>query len=242
MKRGLTILVLTAMLRTTTPWMQADAPSPPASVRADVQMVSIPPAEAAQLVPALQSSKTAPAAWTRLQEMIGRGEATLLGWPVVWLQNGVRSTAEDVWEKRSPAEFNPPQEPTVFGQPPLHFPTWGTSVPTAFETREVGCKLDVEATVEPGGRIVDLTFQSQHVRDAGTHEWHTQKSPAGVVGIEQTPIFQTECVTTTLRVHCDQPVLVGVFVLSEPTPRVELHILHARVTLLPPSTPTLRTP
>lgn len=218
MKSGAAILVLTATLRLTAAWTRADDAPPPATIRADVQMVSVSPADAAQLVPALQSPKTAPAAWTHLQEMIGRGEATLIGWPVVWSQNGTRSTAEEIAEKRSPTEFTPPQEPTIFEQPPLHYPTWGSIVPTAFETRDVGCKLDVEATVEPGGQIVDLKIQSLHVRDAGTREWHTQKSPAGVVGIVQTPIFQTERLTTAMRVHRDQPILVGVFVVSEPTP------------------------
>jgi hypothetical protein len=100
----------------------------------------------------------------------------------------------------------------------------------------------MKAAVEPGGQIVDLQFVSQCVHDAGTREWRSQKSPAGFVSIYQQPNFQAEGVTTEMRVHCDRPTLAGVFILSEPAARVELHILHARVVLPPPSTPSFPIP
>lgn len=211
------------------------APAAPTSVRLDVQMVSVSMAEARNLVPALENGKTADAAWTRLEAMIARGEAKLLAWPVLWLQNGVRGTAESVQEVRYATEFDPPQFPNIFGRGPLIFPNWGPRSPTAFETRDVGSTFEATPTVEQDGQVVALDCVSQFVRLTGFREWHTQRSPLGIAGVYQQPYFQTSRTTAQLRVHRDQPALFGVFVFSEPEPHVELHILHARATMLPPS-------
>src|SRR4051812_2863584 len=69
-----------------------------ASIRVDMQMVSVTPAAALGLVPALSDESMVEQAFAQLQELIARDEATLLACPVLWLQNGVRAVAESVEE------------------------------------------------------------------------------------------------------------------------------------------------
>jgi hypothetical protein len=217
----------------------APLPAVAARVRVDVQMVSVSLADAAALVPALQDRKTADEAWVRVQALIARDEAKLLGWPVLWLQPAVRGVAENVEEIRYPTEAPPVQGGDGgFVPSPLVFPTWGPIVPAAFETRNVGATLEAEATVEQGGQVIALNLTSQFVHPPRFKVWRTQKSPLGIVGVQEQPDFQTSKITTQLSVHRDRPILLGVFVISEPEPRVELFILHARATPLPPEAVT----
>ncbi len=209
-----------------------------ARIRVDMQMVSVSVPQALQLAPALKDRKTAPAAWIGLQKMLKDGKATLIDWPVVWLQNGIRSAAESVVEYRYATEPTPPQGGGGFIDEWWHSPTWGPFTPSAFETRNVGATLEVEGSVDPGGQVIDLDFVSSNLRFAGFRQWRGQESPLGYSGIQQQPEFQSAKVTTHIQVCRDEPVLAGVFVFAEPQPHVELHILHVRWTLLPPSTPT----
>jgi hypothetical protein len=213
-----------------------DAPVP-ASIQVDVQMVSISFGDAAQLAPAFQERKTAAAAWARLQEMIAQGQAKLLAWPRVWMQSGGKSLSEGNLEYRYPTEFRPPDVATVFARGPIISPTWGANTPTAFENKNLGSTLEVEAKVEPGGEVISIDLKSQWARLASTREWLAQSSPLGIAGVIQQPDFQESKITARFRVRRGQPVLAGIFVVPEPEPHVELHILHARATLLPSPPP-----
>jgi hypothetical protein len=62
-----------------------------ASVRVEVQMASVSSADALSLVPALLEEKSTEEAFARLQRMLARDEAALLGWPVVSVRNGSES-------------------------------------------------------------------------------------------------------------------------------------------------------
>jgi hypothetical protein len=219
----------------------ASSPDPsvvkPVSVRADVQMVSVSVADARALVPAFENRKTAGEAWTRLQSMIVHGDAKLMAWPVLWLRNGYRGFTESILEDRYATEFVAPRFPQIFGGPEPKIPSWGPNAPTAFETRNLGAILEAEVSTEPASEIIDLDFRSEFSRRTETREWLTQASPLGVAGVMQQPFFQTAKTTTSVRIHRAEPCLVGVFVLVEPNPHVELHILHAQVKPLPPNVP-----
>lgn len=209
---------------------------PAARIRMDVQMVSIPVAEAGRLVPAFLNRKTANDAWTRLQVMITKGEAKLIGWPVVWTQNGQRGVSESITEHRDPTQPPPPNYPQPIPAPqtpPWIGPTWGPWTPSAFETRNTGCTLEAEPIVEEDRKVISLNLTAQHVRRIATREWHTQADPAGVSGVQQQPEFRTSTITTSLDVRHDEPILIGTFVVAEPQPHVELFILHAKATKLP---------
>src|SRR6266478_6427257 len=107
--RSLLIASALALARET----NADTEPPPANVRVEVQIVSIAPATAIKLVPELLDEKTAPEACARVQQMLAREEAKLLGWPVLWVKQGDRSLNESIEEIRYSTEFEPPGPPQV---------------------------------------------------------------------------------------------------------------------------------
>lgn len=240
MKHWLTALCVAAIAGLTSPSahsQDAIPPYPPARIRVDVQMVSIPIAEAGQLIPAFMDRKTANDAWTRLQAMITDGKATLMAWPIVWTYSGQRGVIESITEHRDPTEPMPPHPPQTFSDSPtspLESFTWGPFyVPAAFETRNVGASLEVEAIAEKDGKVIDLNIVPQYVHRTATPEWRSQWIPPYLIGIQQQAEFRTSKVTTYLKVRRDEPTLVGTFVVSEPQPHVELFILHAKATMLP---------
>jgi hypothetical protein len=201
-------------------------------------MVSLSVADARALVPEFQTRQKASVAWTRLQVMIAQGQAELLAWPIVWLRTDSHGTSESCLENRYPTEYTPPQIPQTFSiSVPPASPTslWGADTPTAFETRNTGATVDVTALkAARDGADVELAIVSGFSRQIRTREWRIQKSPLGIEGVVTQPDFQTSKATTRLWAHRGEPLLIGVFLQSEPVPYVELHILHARSTLLPP--------
>jgi hypothetical protein len=246
MKIVLMLLTITAAIQAIAlPAAGAEA-RVPASIRLDLQMVSISAADAAALIPAFEDRKRAVTAWAQLQQMIAQDKAKLLAWPILWLQDKTEGWAENssesILEQRFPTEFRPPEFPNIFGQPPLIFPTWGPTSPTAFVSRNLGATFSAHATVNHDGRKVSVKFEDEFVRPAGFREWRTQRSSQGIVGVLQQPSFQTAKVTAEVCVYRDQPALVGVFVFSEPELHVELHILHARAKLLPSPVPAFPNP
>jgi general secretion pathway protein D len=247
-----TAVVFAAVLGFGEPWSCVDgieplpdpnAPPPwPApgttSVRVDVQMVSIPIAKARVLVPEFQNQQKATAAWARLQEMIAGGKAELLAWPVIWLNTGGSGKSESCLEDRFPTEYTPPQIPQTISVNLPPTPKWGATTPTAFETRNMGAVVSVEAVkIARDGADVELNLVTEFIRPIRIREWRIQRSPLGVEGVATQPDFQTSKLTTSLCAHRDEPLLIGLCVQSEPAPHAELQILHARVTVGPPGVP-----
>jgi len=254
------VVILGGILR----WRAWGAPeSPIANVRLDVQMVSVSVADSLSLVPALREARTAAAGWDRLQGMVASGQAELIDWPVVWSRVAIaekrdreageakpvsdpaerdRSVSENIEELRYPSEFDPPTEPQTFGMvvepKKLVRPGWEKFLPNAYETRNTGPSLEARACVEDEGRILSINLVAQHVHLLRFDRWQKQAAPLGIAGIGVEPEFITSKVTTSLRVRAGQPTLVHVCVIPNPQPHVELFVLHARVTLLPPEAMT----
>ncbi|MBC7820678.1 MAG: hypothetical protein IAG10_27655 [Planctomycetaceae bacterium] len=204
----------------------------PTSVRVEVQMVSISTADALRLVPAFRDEKTVAEANARLQQMLAREEATLLGWPVTWTGNRGRSVSETVEEFKYPTEFDPPQGGGGrFVVPWPVGPTWGEEVPTAFETRNVGCTLEAETAVEADGRTIALVLHAQFVRFLDFRRYRKQASALGIEGVLVQPQFFRTSTKSALRVRNGQPTLLSVFVVPKPEPHVELFIVRATATL-----------
>ncbi len=232
----------------------------PANVRIDLQMVSVSMADSLTLIPALRDAKTASTGWDRLQEMLANGQATLIDWPILWVRNamvekrdgplgagglemppfmGSRSTSKNVEECRYPSDFGPPLGPQTVIIPPIGpeepiRPEWeGSLIPTAFETRDTGPTLELDASIEAEGRVVSVNLAAEYARLFGFRKWQKQASPIGIVGSVSTPEFVSSRVRNLLHVIHDRPTLVNVAVVPKPEPHVELSILRARVMLFP---------
>ena len=248
-----TVLITATLLAN--PRTRADDAVPQASIRVDVQMVSVSPAAAMSLVPALSDEKTIEEANARLQKMIANDEATLLGWPVLWLQNSVigegslgpnlwepptgsteKSSSETTEECRYPTEFDFPQvDQRWFGlQRPVR-PTWGAIVPTCFETRSLGTSLKAQAEVDADGRTISVAFTQSFTRLLKFEHFRNQTSPLGIEGDMVQPRFIVSHSDNRIRLRNGQPALLNVFVFSEPKPHVELVLVRAKATLLDPA-------
>ncbi len=222
------------------------ADPPAANLRVDVQMVSVSPAVAVSLVPALRDEKTVEEAYAKVQTMIARDEAKLLGWPMVCTRSGFRAVSETNEEMRhdtEPDSVHPPQN-FESGFQPFNWrrvdmtPMWGPHIPVAFETANLGPTLDVEPTVDEDGRTVGLNIVARFQRFLTFRSHLVQASPIGIEGVIQRPEFARSTVTTTVSVRSGRPTLLGGFVQPKPEPHVELFLLRATITESGRSVPT----
>jgi hypothetical protein len=223
---------------------------PRASIRVDVQMISVSPAAALSLVPALSDEKTVEEANARLQTMIANDEAKLLAWPVLWLQNGnisrnasghlpsdpwpkpiERSRSESNLEWRYPIEFDPPQV-GVWGRPSPIRPRWGEIVPTTFETLNLGPSVEAEAEVGSDGKSILLVLNAAYVRFLQFNRFAGQTSNLGISGEMVQPQFLVSSSKSQLFVRNGHLVLLNAFVIQKPEPHVELFLVRAKATLL----------
>lgn len=204
------------------------------TVRVDVQMVSVPLAAGLELVPAFRDEKTIERAVARVQGMLARDEAALLGWPVVWVRSGERAKSGTNEELRSETTFQPAAPPQNFigGYPVIVNPTkpkWGPHIPIAIDTDYLGSSLEVEPNVADDGHTIGISIAAQFRRFIGYRAYRGQASPIGIRAIVQRPDFAGTNVTTTLSVRSGRPVLLGVFVMHGPDPHLGLFILRATV-------------
>ena len=259
MKSPVFLAVLIAAAWPADPVARADDAVPQASIRVDVQMVSVSPAAALSLVPALSDEKTIGEANARLQKMLANDEATLLGWPVLWLRNGItanrnlglnplepsppeateHNSSETIEDSRYPTEFDPPQpgQRWVGRQRPVR-PMWGAIVPTTFETRNLGTSLEAQAEVDADGRTISIVFAQSFTRLLKFEHFRNQTSPLGIEGEMAQPRFITSSSRNRIRLHNGQLALLNVFVFSQPKPHVELCLVRAKATLLNSPKPT----
>jgi hypothetical protein len=83
--------------------------------------------------------------------------------------------------------------------PPPILPT----LPTAFETRNIGLLLEAEVTADEAQKDVDLRLVPQHV--ALAERWNWGKSASEV----QQPIFESRHLNTMTTVRVGVPCLLG---------------------------------
>lgn len=98
-----------------------------------------------------------------IRAMSQRKGVDLMSAPSVTTKGGQRATVEVVREFIYPTEFDPPQIPTnvgntgVGGGGATAIPVTPTT-PTAFETRQVGVRMEVDPTVGADGYTIDLNL------------------------------------------------------------------------------------
>lgn len=141
----------------------------------------------------LQSSNAGPLRKT-LQELIEKGEATLLETAIVTARSGQRAKVESIQEFIYPTEFDPPQilnpEKEKGSKTVLTLPQ-----ATAFETRNVGVTLEVDPVLGADDRTVDLNLAPELTYLTGFESWG--KHASGDSGVDvRMPLFFTVKTTT----------------------------------------------
>jgi beta-lactamase regulating signal transducer with metallopeptidase domain len=136
--------------------------------------------------------------------------ADVLNAPRVTTKSGQRAVIEIIREFRYPTEFTPDQK-----TPP-------TLIPSAFETRNVGVTLEVNPTVSPDRRGIDLEVVPQVVELTGFNRLGPGgsttlvKVPRGAVpdvkagpGEILQPIFSSRKITTNVAIFDGQTIVLG---------------------------------
>jgi type II secretory pathway component GspD/PulD (secretin) len=207
----------------------------PANVRIEMQVVAIPEEIGVPLITELMDEQKIESAYARIQELLAKGKAQLLGWPIVTTHSGQRAVVEAIDEIRYATEFDPPTvsfTPSVNAAETIKIEpkadvTLFEAIPTTFETRNVGITLEVEPEVSADGKTIKLLAVPQHVRLKGYHKVTVEKpSTGGKIVVEQ-PDFDMIKVTTILTLKNGQRVLMGVFRVSEPPKHLEMFLLKA---------------
>jgi general secretion pathway protein D len=89
--------------------------------------------------------------------------------------------------------------------------------------------LEVEPTLGPDGKTIDLNIVPQHVRLKGFEKVTVEGGGhRGKVIVEQ-PQFETNKITTSLTVQSGERVFLGVYPTTDPPKHLEFFILKAEV-------------
>ena len=136
----------------------------------------------------------------KLQDMVGKGEAKVLETQVVVCRSGQKATNESIHEFIYTTEYGEPSLPGTFGDSPRSDPTRVRPIPTAFETRNLGCTIEVTPILSEDHKTIDLQLFPEIVWHTGNVLWLETTDALGSVFKLQMPDFYTLRVNT--RVTC----------------------------------------
>ena len=137
--------------------------------------------------------------YAEITARVAKGQAKQESFAVLRAQSGQRSSLESMSEFRYPTEFTLPGPPA----PTAPAGSIAPVTPTAFETRNVGFTLEIEATIGENDPIVDVRLVPETVTLADRVTWGQGTSQTEV------PVFESQRVNTSLTVVAGQPRLVG---------------------------------
>ncbi len=198
----------------------------------DCQVVVMPQKAALPLIPDLSDETKMEAAWTKVQKMIGNGEATLSASLFGRAKEGTRLVAETIEELRFPTEFaaiTPPlaTPPNEAAEVLKHWPVAGP-FPKSFETRNVGWALEFQSAVSQNGQWIHADVVLSHVRLLRFSQEETGKLPSGVQMWVPQPQFASISENFRLQMHSGRQVLVSTHKIPELENTMELAILRVR--------------
>ncbi len=169
-------------------------PSPPKLIQVQVEFIEMPHKALTKLL-FLAQPKTSDSTPLRkkVQEMVEKDEAQILETQVVVCKNGQKATGESIHEFIYPTEYEPPQLPEKNSESsPGSMPKGSVApgeiaLPTAFDTRNLGSTLEVEAKLTNNDQFVDLRLAPELVWHTGNTVWLESKDTLGNVSNVQMP-------------------------------------------------------
>jgi hypothetical protein len=206
-------------------------------LRFDFFIARLPEARALELLPSLRDEAQCGAMQKTIIGLIAKKEAELVDCQTLLARSGQRAVVENTRAILFATEYAPWNEPA---QKPAKareddragFPSNPTT-PTAFQSRDVGITLELEATLQDDGQHVDMQVEAKHMALLGWSKI-TVGGEAGRRGgkqhvtVEQ-PEFQTLRVHTDLCATNGGSVLLGAHKLQTATQEVEVFILTTTV-------------
>ncbi len=230
-----TTLLFAAILPLAEVYADPENDNRPINIRIEMQIVAIPADVAVPLVGDLMKKEKIEAANTKIQELLTKGVAKLIAWPIVTTKSGYRAVVEAIDELRYATEYSPPTvsftpaanaSETVKIEPKADV-THLEGIPSSFETRNVGVTIEVEPVLSPDGKKIDLNLVPQHIRLKRFNKITIEKPSAGGTTTVEQPEFDTMKVTTSITLRNGQRILMGIFRTDEPPNHIELFILKA---------------
>lgn len=137
----------------------------------------------------------------KVQELVTKGEATVLETMIATAKSGQKSSSEGIGEFVYPTEYEPPAlpcSPQDSKNITLAERVLMAAVPTAFETRNTGATLEIEPVIGEGNKFVDLRFMPELVWHTGNTVWQEIKGPDGNILKIQMPDFYTLRINTQI--------------------------------------------
>jgi hypothetical protein len=189
-------------------------------------------------------------AYARIQELLDKGKATLVGWPMATTRSGQRAVVEAIDELSygsdfssggtsitvneeagtgSQAQASPPvanQEVTVEG---AEF----NSIPTSFLTRTLGVTLQVDPIVFPDEKTIQLEMVSQRVRLKGMTKVAVEHETTHEKVLVEQPEVETAKTTTSVTLKTGERNLFGVYPGFGTPDCLELFLLRAELRKVP---------
>lgn len=187
-------------------------------------------------------------------------EGTQESLTVIRVKSGLRGTAESIAEHIYPTEYDPGSLPQSVGiqlppkstakgenavegpgEPDPKTPSGAVEIdglsqlaisasPTAYDTRNIGLTVEVEATMPFPDGLIELHIAPEHVDWVGTSVWGTG------VSAQEMPEFESRRLTTSTNVRAGVPRMLGT-VNRPPASKVEgdagKHVWFAFVTVTP---------
>lgn len=149
----------------------------------------------------------------QLQELVAKNEAKVLETQIVVCKSGQKATTESLHEFIYPTEYDPPLkeklEDKLKAQTGGSFPS-NPSTPTAFDTRNVGCNLEVEPTLSDDNKIIDLRLVPEVLWHTGDSIWLETKDTLGNVSKVKMPDFYVIRANTSVICISGQYMLISV--------------------------------
>jgi hypothetical protein len=207
----------------------------------EMQIVAIPRETAIPLIRDLMDKDKIETAYLRIQDLLEKKTAKLIGWPTLITQSGSRATTEAVQEFRYATEYTPgviefyvPDKDAAAGGAAGKLPadierTQFNGSPTAFETRNTGVTLEIEPTLSADQKRIAVNIVPQHIRLNRMAKSTIEKEKTHEKIVVEQPEFDTFRTMTAFTLKSGERILMGVYPTSEPPDHLELFILHAEV-------------
>lgn len=146
------------------------------------EVFSAPGAEAASL---LRKGLSDEQLYETLVKMVNANESKQEALICVTTRSGQRSSSEAITEYVYPAEYGE------------------SDTPAAYETRNIGITLEVEAIVDPKTGEIEMRVAPEHVTMTGINEWGPDDAKQAM------PQFESRRLSTVTRMSQDMPRLLG---------------------------------
>jgi hypothetical protein len=148
----------------------------------------------------------------KLQKMVRKDEARILEIQLVVCRSGQRATTDSLHEFIYPTEYEPLHPPATDSE---KFPNgasfpYSPATPTAFETRNVGTKLEVEPTLSEDDDIIDLRLDPELLWHTSNTTWQEAKDELGNISKAQLPNFYVVRFDTSVTCVSGQYVMLAV--------------------------------